>query len=96
MLNSICEFACGNNTAKYVIANERRKGEKGTYAYSVDVSISERYMKDAYESCKQVSMPQSGQAAMDIACGVPVALCDHKKSVLFLNIYGNPIVNALF
>lgn len=49
------------------------------YVKEINITISNKYMVDAYESCKQVVMPQTGQLAMDMACGMPTAICDPYK-----------------
>lgn len=54
-------------------------GSTEIYANEITINISEEYMKSAYKSCKDVSVPQTGQLAMDLACGMPSEFCDPFK-----------------
>lgn len=36
-------------------------------------------MEETYNSCKKVSMPQTGNLAMEFACGLPPELCNYTR-----------------
>lgn len=40
-----------------------------TYIDEIDIHISEQYLSGAYNSCKSVQFPSSGQLALDLMCG---------------------------
>lgn len=50
-------------------------------------------MQNAFDSCKEVSVPQTGQLAMDLACNMPASLCDPIKWFHFM---GDAVGNAEF
>jgi Niemann-Pick C1 protein len=39
------------------------------YIEEIDIHVTEKYLNGTYGSCKQVSVPSTGQLALDIMCG---------------------------
>jgi Niemann-Pick C1 protein len=40
-----------------------------TYVDEIDIYITEKYISGAFDSCKQVVVPSTGQLAFDLMCG---------------------------
>lgn len=50
-----------------------------TYANSVVLRINEEYIEEAYESCKEVSMPSSSDTVIASACGQYGVFCNAER-----------------
>ncbi|XP_074041061.1 NPC intracellular cholesterol transporter 1 isoform X5 [Leptinotarsa decemlineata] len=70
-LEQICELSCSpkQSTFMKINATETDEASNTTYITAVDIYLSNQYLESAFNSCKQVSMPQSGMKALDIMCG---------------------------
>ncbi|XP_025834125.1 NPC intracellular cholesterol transporter 1 isoform X2 [Agrilus planipennis] len=67
----ICSLTCSPDQSTFMEAKQILPSETNNSLYinSVDVYLSNHYMDGMYDSCKQVSVPSTGQLAMDIMCG---------------------------
>ncbi|XP_074041077.1 NPC intracellular cholesterol transporter 1 isoform X2 [Leptinotarsa decemlineata] len=70
-LQQICELSCSpiQSTFMKINATETDEASNTTYITAVDIYLSNQYLESAFNSCKQVSMPQSGMKALDMMCG---------------------------
>ncbi|GLV43405.1 Niemann-Pick type C-1a [Carabus blaptoides fortunei] len=77
MLQSICSFTCSSNQSDFIgdIVTETNTQSKKEYIIEMTINISATYMQETYDSCKHVSMPQSGRLAIEMACGTSAELC---------------------
>ncbi|KAK7869123.1 hypothetical protein R5R35_006589 [Gryllus longicercus] len=71
LVNHICDVTCSVNQSHFMnvtkVKTNVTTGKK--YVTSVDIHISNKYVFGTYDSCKYVSVPSSGQLAMDMMCG---------------------------
>ncbi|XP_044253675.1 NPC intracellular cholesterol transporter 1 isoform X1 [Tribolium madens] len=66
----LCDFTCGKDQTNYMKVVEIKNNTKGLeYITAVDLYITNEYLEGTYKSCKQVSVPSSGQLALDLMCG---------------------------
>ncbi|XP_032289036.1 NPC intracellular cholesterol transporter 1 isoform X2 [Drosophila virilis] len=66
----ICEFSCSSEQSKFARVASTKKNDKGDdYVTALDLHITEEYINKTYKSCAQVSVPQTGQLALDLMCG---------------------------
>lgn len=68
-VNHVCEYTCGAEHSDFleVVSTEEADGHE--YVSAVDLYISRAYLHATYDSCKDVSMPSTGQRVMDLICG---------------------------
>lgn len=66
-----CQFACSPNQVDFLTTNKINVTDDGhEYVEAVDFNVSEEFASSTYDSCKEVSMPQTGQTLMNaVACG---------------------------
>ncbi|XP_015181886.1 PREDICTED: Niemann-Pick C1 protein isoform X2 [Polistes dominula] len=65
-----CEFTCSPHQSSFINVTEILKDEKGIeYVNQIDVYITNKYLDGTYKSCNKVSVPSTGQLALDIMCG---------------------------
>ncbi|XP_017791086.1 PREDICTED: Niemann-Pick C1 protein-like [Habropoda laboriosa] len=88
----ICDLSCSPEQSRFLNVTKTAFNEEGKeYVEELEVYIAEEYMTDAYDSCKYVVYPQTGNLAMDLACGVHGASrCTAK---LWYEYQGDPDVN---
>lgn len=66
----LCDFTCGKDQSNYMKIVETQNNTKGKeYITAIDLFITNDYLEGTYKSCKQVSVPSSGQLALDLMCG---------------------------
>ncbi|XP_060521524.1 NPC intracellular cholesterol transporter 1 isoform X2 [Cylas formicarius] len=93
----ICAMTCSpvHSTFLEVIKTATNPTTNKTYVDAVNFYISEQYLNNTFDSCKQVSVPSTGQLAMDLMCGSWGALrCTAKRWFEFMGTSGpsNPFV----
>lgn len=72
------------------------------YVESVQLEISERFVNEVYESCRNVIIPATGTFAMDLACGLyDSKTCSPKRWYQYLgdnveNIYVPFLINYTY
>ncbi|KAL2715871.1 NPC intracellular cholesterol transporter 1 isoform X2 [Vespula squamosa] len=64
-----CEFTCSPHQSSFINVTEVLKNEGIEYVNQIDVYISNKYLDGTYKSCNKVSVPSTGQLALDIMCG---------------------------
>ncbi|KAF5295230.1 hypothetical protein FQR65_LT10514 [Abscondita terminalis] len=66
----ICEMTCSTGHSRFLNVSEVRNNSKGVeYIAGIDYFIGNNYIEGTYNSCKGVSVPSTGQKALDIMCG---------------------------
>ncbi|KAK9885215.1 hypothetical protein WA026_010720 [Henosepilachna vigintioctopunctata] len=67
----ICDYSCSPDHSKFVevnnITTNATTGKE--YIDEMTVYLTMEYMEGTFNSCKQVSVPATGQLALDIMCG---------------------------
>ncbi|XP_076243132.1 Niemann-Pick type C-1a isoform X2 [Calliopsis andreniformis] len=69
LVKHFCEFTCSPEQSKFINVTDIQKAGDVEYINAIDVYITNRYMKGTFNSCSKVSVPSTGQLAMDIMCG---------------------------
>ncbi|KAI4456062.1 npc intracellular cholesterol transporter 1 [Holotrichia oblita] len=73
LIKHICEMSCATNQSKFIeVVSTQPVGNmnsNGTYITEINYYLTPQYMNGTYDSCKQVSVPSTGQLALDIMCG---------------------------
>ncbi|CAK9827722.1 NPC intracellular cholesterol transporter 1 [Anthophora retusa] len=88
----ICDLSCSPEQSKFLNVTKSKINEEGQeYADELEVYVSEKYLNDTYNSCKDVVYPSTGNLAMDLACGVHGA--SRCTSKLWYEYQGDPDVN---
>ncbi|XP_046427089.1 NPC intracellular cholesterol transporter 1 isoform X2 [Neodiprion virginianus] len=65
----ICEFTCSPFQSKFIdVTSTNVTADNKTYVNEIDVYISDRYINSAFNSCKGVSYPSTGELVFDIMC----------------------------
>ncbi|XP_011704595.1 PREDICTED: Niemann-Pick C1 protein isoform X2 [Wasmannia auropunctata] len=66
-----CDYTCGVNQSKFINITEKATDEaKGVeYINGIDLYITNRYLDGTFNSCNKVSVPSTGQLALDLMCG---------------------------
>ncbi|XP_034472622.1 NPC intracellular cholesterol transporter 1 [Drosophila innubila] len=81
LVRHICEFSCSPSQSEFVKVVETKPNKNDVpYITSIDLHITEGYINKTYKSCSQVSVPQTGQLALDLMCGAyPASRCSPTK-----------------
>ncbi|KAK0166490.1 hypothetical protein PV328_004905 [Microctonus aethiopoides] len=69
LIKHYCEFTCSPFQSTFMNVTETKQNENSTYITRVEVFLSEKYLEGTYNSCRRVSVPSTGQLALDIMCG---------------------------
>ncbi|XP_017782929.1 PREDICTED: Niemann-Pick C1 protein isoform X2 [Nicrophorus vespilloides] len=66
----LCALTCAKNQSLFLDPIEVNQTDKNvTYITGVDFYIHNDYLQGTFDSCKQVSVPSTGQLALDLMCG---------------------------
>ncbi|GLV34537.1 Niemann-Pick type C-1a [Carabus blaptoides fortunei] len=69
LVRHICDFSCGVDQSRYINVTEVVEKNNKSMVTAMDVYISNDYIQGTYNSCRQVSVPSTGQLALDLMCG---------------------------
>ncbi|XP_005183450.1 NPC intracellular cholesterol transporter 1 isoform X3 [Musca domestica] len=70
LVKHLCEFTCSPKQSEFIHVVETKNNADGKpYVNNIDLHITANYTNSTYKSCSQVSVPSTGQLAMDIVCG---------------------------
>ncbi|KAL1139914.1 hypothetical protein AAG570_006891, partial [Ranatra chinensis] len=88
-LGYICDMTCTPHQSQYVNVTQTERDENGTeFITGIELFITEDYISGTFNSCIQVSMPSTGQLALDLMCGSwGASRCSPKRWFTFM---GNP------
>ncbi|XP_076272104.1 Niemann-Pick type C-1a isoform X2 [Rhynchophorus ferrugineus] len=97
LVKQICEMTCSPHQSNFIEVTETDVNKKTnkTYVNAVNYYITQEFLEKTYNSCKQVSVPSTGQLAMDLMCGSWGALkCTANRWFKFMGEAGpsNPFV----
>ncbi|XP_017025835.1 NPC intracellular cholesterol transporter 1 isoform X2 [Drosophila kikkawai] len=94
LVRHICQFTCSSQQSDFMHVAETKNNAKGiSYISAVDLHISTEYINKTYKSCSQVSVPQTGQLALDLMCGsYSASRCNPTKWFNFMGDGTSPYV----
>ncbi|XP_043265268.1 NPC intracellular cholesterol transporter 1 isoform X2 [Colletes gigas] len=69
LVKHFCEFTCSTEQSKFINVTEIKKNGDVEYINQIDVYVTNKYLEGTFNSCNKVSVPSTGQLAMDIMCG---------------------------
>ncbi|KAJ8956647.1 hypothetical protein NQ318_014001 [Aromia moschata] len=95
LVTHLCAMACSPVQSKFLYVSKTAVNAKTnrTYVLEIDYHISEDYMWGTYNSCKQVSVPATGNLALDIMCGSwGAAKCSPLRWFHYMGDSSNPFV----
>ncbi|EFN66499.1 Niemann-Pick C1 protein [Camponotus floridanus] len=64
-----CDFTCATNQSKFINVTEKGEASGKEYVNGIDVFITNKYLEGTFNSCNKVSVPSTGQLALDLMCG---------------------------
>ncbi|XP_012286776.1 Niemann-Pick C1 protein isoform X2 [Orussus abietinus] len=81
LVRHFCEYTCSPHQSDFVNATSIKTDEKKNVSYidGIQFYVTEKYVNGTYDSCKQVSVPSTGQLALDFMCGEPASRCTAYK-----------------
>ncbi|KAG8296957.1 hypothetical protein J6590_045800 [Homalodisca vitripennis] len=93
LLAHICDFTCAPDQSRFVNVTETAVTALGkTVITGIDVYISESYMSGVFNSCIQVSVPSTGNLALELMCGQwGASRCTPRK---WFDYMGDPALNT--
>lgn len=98
LVRHLCDFTCSpqqSNFMEIVATKDNGTLTNGTYITEVNLYVTNDYLNGTYGSCKQVSVPSTGQLALDLMCGSwGAAKCTPLRWFTFMGQFGpgNPFV----
>ncbi|KOC62540.1 Niemann-Pick C1 protein [Habropoda laboriosa] len=70
LVKHICEFTCSTEQSKFIDVTDIQKENGTSYINGINIYITNEYLEGTFNSCNKVSVPSTGQLAMDIMCGI--------------------------
>ncbi|KAF7992770.1 hypothetical protein HCN44_005114 [Aphidius gifuensis] len=67
LVKTFCEMACSPRQSLFL--NVTKFGPNNTYIDEIDFYASRQFIEGTFNSCSKVSVPSTGQYALDIMCG---------------------------
>ncbi|XP_011630043.1 NPC intracellular cholesterol transporter 1-like [Pogonomyrmex barbatus] len=64
-----CDFTCAVNQNIFINITEKREINGTEYINAIDLYITNKYLEGTFNSCNKVSVPSTGQLALDLMCG---------------------------
>ncbi|PBC32491.1 Niemann-Pick C1 protein [Apis cerana cerana] len=68
LVKHFCEFTCSTQQSKFINVTEIQK--ENEYINGINIYITDKYIEGTFNSCSKVSVPSTGQLAMDLMCGI--------------------------
>ncbi|XP_011329204.1 NPC intracellular cholesterol transporter 1 isoform X4 [Ooceraea biroi] len=69
LVKHFCDFSCAANQSKFINVTEKAEANGVEYVNAIDIYITNRYLEGTFNSCSKVSVPSTGQLALDLMCG---------------------------
>ncbi|WAR17615.1 NPC1-like protein [Mya arenaria] len=95
-LNQICQMTCSPHQSKFIAVNDdvtcpdaNPNCKTGKGVPSIYYLMTNKYVDDFYDSCKDVQMPSSNDKAMSILCGRPAKDCTPSTWMAYMGSTGN-------
>ncbi|XP_017762316.1 PREDICTED: Niemann-Pick C1 protein isoform X5 [Eufriesea mexicana] len=70
LVKHFCEFTCSTEQSKFINVTEIQKENEIKYINGIDIYVTNKYIEGTFKSCSKVSVPSTGQLALDIMCGI--------------------------
>ncbi|XP_071876116.1 Niemann-Pick type C-1a isoform X6 [Bombus fervidus] len=70
LVKHFCEFTCSTVQSKFINVTEIQTEKEVKYVNGIDLYITNKYLEGTFNSCNKVSVPSTGQLAMDLMCGI--------------------------
>ncbi|XP_012169745.2 NPC intracellular cholesterol transporter 1 isoform X5 [Bombus terrestris] len=70
LVKHFCEFTCSTVQSKFINVTEIQTEKNVKYVNGIDIYITNKYLEGTFNSCNKVSVPSTGQLAMDLMCGI--------------------------
>ncbi|XP_061938456.1 NPC intracellular cholesterol transporter 1 isoform X5 [Apis cerana] len=70
LVKHFCEFTCSTQQSKFINVTEIQKENEVEYINGINIYITDKYIEGTFNSCSKVSVPSTGQLAMDLMCGI--------------------------
>ncbi|XP_070150213.1 NPC intracellular cholesterol transporter 1 isoform X4 [Polyergus mexicanus] len=64
-----CDYTCAANQSKFINVTKTGEASDVQYVDGIDLYITNKYLEGTFNSCNKVSVPSTGQLALDIMCG---------------------------
>ncbi|XP_067620860.1 NPC intracellular cholesterol transporter 1 isoform X2 [Eurosta solidaginis] len=92
LVRHLCDFTCAPYQSEFLkVAETETSADGKLYVNAVDLHITTAYTNNTYKSCSQVSVPSTGQKALDLMCGSYMASrCSPTKWFEFMGDKNNP------
>ncbi|CAG2056079.1 unnamed protein product, partial [Timema podura] len=66
----LCDMTCSPSQSRFINVTEVEKSKEGKeFVNALELYVTDTYISGTYNSCKQVSVPSTGQLALDLMCG---------------------------
>nr|CAD7194279.1 unnamed protein product [Timema douglasi] len=66
----LCDMTCSPSQSRFINVTEVEKSKEGKeFVNALELYATDTYISGTYNSCKQVSVPSTGQLALDLMCG---------------------------
>ncbi|XP_076222657.1 Niemann-Pick type C-1a isoform X4 [Nomia melanderi] len=69
LVKHFCEFTCSPQQSTFINVTEIQTENDVSYINSIDLYITNKYLQGTFDSCSKVSVPSTGQLALDLMCG---------------------------
>ncbi|CAL7940989.1 unnamed protein product [Xylocopa violacea] len=70
LVKHFCEFTCSTQQSKFINVTEiKKEKDDKEYVNKIDIYITNKYLEGTFNSCSKVSVPSTGQLALDLMCG---------------------------
>ncbi|XP_071630654.1 NPC intracellular cholesterol transporter 1 isoform X2 [Temnothorax longispinosus] len=69
LVKHFCDFTCAVNQSKFINITEKGEANGVEYINGIAVYITNKYLDGTFNSCNKVSVPSTGQLALDLMCG---------------------------
>ncbi|XP_020285884.1 Niemann-Pick C1 protein isoform X4 [Pseudomyrmex gracilis] len=70
LVKHFCDFTCAVDQSRFINVTEIINTENDVkYINAIDIYITNKYLEGTFNSCNKVSVPSTGQLALDLMCG---------------------------
>ncbi|GLG97656.1 hypothetical protein R5R35_004762 [Gryllus longicercus] len=95
LVRHLCQITCGVDQSRYMNVTQVEVNDEGKeFVLGVDMYVTQKYIEGTFNSCIQVSVPSTGQLALDLMCGEwGASRCSPQKWFTYMgDAEGNPFV----
>ncbi|XP_077267700.1 Niemann-Pick type C-1a isoform X4 [Temnothorax americanus] len=69
LVKHFCDFTCAVNQSKFINITEKGEANGVEYINGIAIYVTNKYLDGTFNSCNKVSVPSTGQLALDLMCG---------------------------